>query len=98
LFLGSVAFVAWTVFLIRLAPGLFKEDTLGSIVFFASRPGLAIVVVTLALGFLLYQAFVKCKVMTIETGEKKYNVRLRELKDQTEVEVLRNFLSTRLAR
>ena len=76
-----------------LVPSLFGENTTAAFVIISSRPVLAVVVITLGLGFLIYQSFIRSKVMTIKTRNKtKYSVRLREVKDDLQARSLQEFI------
>ena len=92
------AVIAWGLFLynLNIIPGAFTGNSAGTVVFWLTRPGLAVIVVTLAMAFMLYQSFVRCKIVDITTANKRYQVRVPELKDDAEAEYLQRFVTAKI--
>jgi hypothetical protein len=81
----------------NIIPEFFEKEGIVAFLFVGSRPVLAILVLALTICFLMYQAFIKSKIMVIKTNGDKYSIRLRELDNDNQVEELQNFLSDKLS-
>ncbi|HTE25839.1 hypothetical protein [Flavitalea sp.] len=96
LILSSGAICLLVIFLLQsdFISNLLKANTAAGFLIVVSRPVLAVIVIALGLGFLVYQSFLRSKVMTIKTrNNKKYSVRLKELEDDLQTRQLREFIS-----
>lgn len=81
----------------NIIPDFFKKEGIVAFLFVGSRPVLAILALALTICFLMYQAFIRSKIMVIKTNRNKYSIRLRELNSDRQVEDLQNFLSQKLS-